>query len=524
MKNFLKNLTNTLNEEANISVTENGALGYRSSGKNLLDLNFKVSSYRNATVKEITDDFYKAFWDNRLLTLKWLFFARDIRGGLGERRLFRIIFEDLAHYHEPKYILKAIPLIAEYGRYDDLFVILDKSYIGHTRRYAVLNYLKETFFKDLQDMEQGRPVTLLAKWLPSCNASSAKTKKLAEIIRKSFRLGEKDYRKKLSALRKYIDVTEVKTCANKWGEIDYKKVPSKANLLYGRAFFKHDKARREAFLNRVLQGEEKINSSVLYPHDIVYKYMVENYGRTKDYDKNLEALWQGLSENFTLGDKAKSTIVVADGSGSMYTPVSAGSGVTALDVANALAIYFAQGLAGEFKNKYITFSERPQLVDLNKGGNLKEKIEIALTHNECANTNIEAVFDLILTTAVNNKLKQEDFPANILVISDMEFDYAAEGPADERLFTTLAKRYGAAGYKLPRLIFWNVCGRSGTIPLKENANGLVLVSGFSPNIAKMIMDNELDPYKCLVNILEGPRYDKVHNAFCRKKSLRPVRD
>ena len=193
----------------------------------------------------------------------------------------------------------------------------------------------------------------------------------------------------------------------------------------------------------------------------------------------------------------------------------------AIDVCNALAIYFAFGLKGAFKEKYITFSENPQLVDLSKGDTLLEKMNIAFAYDEVANTNIEAVFDLILQTALKQKTKKDAMPENILILSDMEFDYAVSAPVDEKLFQTIRRKYEEKGYKLPRLIFWNLCSHSMTIPLRENENGVMLVSGFSPNIAQMIMSDKLDPYEALKELLEKPRYDLVHNAYCRPKDLRP---
>ena len=196
--------------------------------------------------------------------------------------------------------------------------------------------------------------------------------------------------------------------------------------------------------------------------------------------------------------------------------------VTALDVANALAIYFAEHSSGEFKDKYITFSERPQLVDFSKADSLHDKLQIALTYDECANTNIEKVFDLILTTAIKHNMRKEDMPKNILIISDMEFDSCAtSGDSDiwsrnrpnQRLFEIIAQRYADAGYQLPRLVFWNVNSRTGTIPVKENELGVALVSGFSVNIVKMVMSNKLDPYECLLETLNSERYAPIEKAL-----------
>ena len=381
---------------------------------------------------------------------------------------------------------------------------------------------------DMDAMKHGdESISLLAKWLPSPNASSAKTKELAKIIYKEFGMSEKEYRKILSSLRGYLDVVERKMSANQWDKIKYEAVPSRANLIYKNAFLKHDEDRRVEYLKALERGETKINSSVLYPHDIVHKYREEcGYGCYRgcgDYDASLEAMWKALPDTVNGGG---STIVVADGSGSMMTPVGTGTNVQALDVAQALAIYFAEHAKGPYHNRYITFSSHPQFVCFNDEMTLKDKITEAWTHNECSNTNIEAVFDLILETAVRNHLHQDDIPVNVLIISDMEFDSCAEysrvmakdwsgrpyprmKQVDLTLFKVIEERYRNAGYKLPRLIFWNVNSRTGAIPVRENDMGVALVSGFSVNICKMVMSGEADPYKCLLETLNSPRYQAV---------------
>ena len=215
------------------------------------------------------------------------------------------------------------------------------------------------------------------------------------------------------------------------------------------------------------------------------------------------------------------TIVVADGSGSMTCNVGGNSRVTALEVANALAIYFAEHSSGDFKDKYITFSSRPQLVDFSQYNSLIDKLRVAYSYSECSNTNIEKVFNLILTTAVNGNMEQEDMPKNVLIISDMEFDscaccgdgYYSFNRPSARLFEVIKKRFEYAGYKMPRLVFWNVNSRTGTIPVKENDLGVALVSGFSTNVCKMIMSGKTDPYECLVETLMSERYDAVEAAL-----------
>ena len=516
---FYQKLQNTLDDSsANRSVTENGAVGYKTSGKKLLDMNFAVSSLRSKPDKEVEMQFAEACGENLNNAIVWLFFARDCTKGMGERRLFRICFKYLAR-EWPVITRKLVPLVAEYGRWDDLWCLLDSPNL----KGCVLQLVTAQLTSDMRNAQQGKSISLLAKWLPSETTSSQETRNLAGIIRASLQVTPRRYRKVLSALRKYLDVTERKMSANQWGEIKYEAVPSRANLNYNSAFLRHDEERRREYLGKLEKGETKINSSVLFPHDIVHKYIDSPSWRlsTLPYDAALEAMWKGLPNTVEGG---AGTIVVADGSGSMTSPVGK-TKITAWEVAHSLAIYFAEKLPKPFRDKYITFSMNPQLVNLSGANTLKGKLDIAVRHDECANTNIEAVFDLILRTAVQNQLRQDEMPKNIVIISDMEFDNcASSGSVNEvnywtrhrpttTLFETIAKKYESLGYKLPRLVFWNVNSRTGTIPVKENDLGVALVSGFSPNVAKMVLSGKLDPYEALMDTLNSPRYDKVREAL-----------
>lgn len=501
---FMNAITNELNNEKQL--TENGAVGFRTTGKKLLDLNFSVASLRSASEQTIINKFMDAYFENPMLAVKWLFYARDVREGLGERRLFRTVLKQLAT-DKPEVIRTIFNFVPEYGRYDDLWCLLDTDL-----KQSVISVVKEWLDEDWTNMENGKSISLLAKWLPSENTSSIKTKRYATIIRKSLDTTSRNYRKMLSQMRKYIDVVERKMSAKQWNEINYEAVPSRANLIYNNAFLRNDEERRREYLEKLEKGEVKINAGTLYPHDIVHKYMGGGwYSSLKALDATLEGLWKALPDTVK---GAENTIVVADGSGSMTCNVGDNTNVTALDVANALAIYFAERSSGEFKDKYITFSSRPQLVDFSKAKTLRDKIQIALSHNEVADTNIEATFDLILQTAVNNHMSQEDMPKNVLIISDQEFNSAVgyHSP-NETLFVTIAKKYTMYGYKLPRLIFWNVNSRTSTIPVKENELGVALVSGFSVNIVKMVMSNKTDPYECLLEALNVERYQPIEDAI-----------
>lgn len=508
---FMNKMSGVLNDDYNESITENGAVGYRTTGKDLLDLNFAVSSLRNATPDDIRGRFERAFAEDNLYGLKWLMMCRDAREGLGEKRTPRIIFRYLAKV-EPNIAKALIPLIPEYGRFDDLF-----AFFGTKCEKDALKYIKDQFEEDQRCMRAKKPISLLAKWLASENASSKETKKNAKIIRNYLGLSSRNYRKELTKMRSYLKVVEVDMSAKNWSGINYEAVPSKANLLYKNAFLRNDEERRRAYLESLSKGEAKINSSVNFPHDIVHQYVKGSwYVDSLSTDTALEELWKALPD---MVKEEGNTLVVRDGSGSMGVRVDNNSSVTALEVATALAIYFSERCSGEFKDKFITFSSRPDIIDLHNCKNLAAKIRRCYQEDDCSNTNIEATFDLILTTAIRNHMKQSDMPKTVLIISDMEFDSATYSYSDygrrsvnEKLFTTIEKKFRQAGYKLPRLVFWNVNSRTGTIPVKENELGVALVSGFSVNVCKMVLSGELDPYKCLIEQLDAARYQPVEDA------------
>ena len=511
---FMQNVKNMLNNEYNTSITENGAVGYRTSGKALLDLNFAVSSFRNASPKEIVDQFIKAYYEDPKLAIRWLFFAGDVRQGLGERRLFKIILMELSQ-SRPALMKALMPLIPEYSRWDILVALIDTPLVEEAAEL-----IKKQLQEDSTNMEKGTSISLCAKWLPSENASSSNTKRLARLLATKLSLTSRQYRKMLASYRSYLNVVEVKMSQKRWSDIDYEAVPSRANLLYNVAFLRNDEERRRAFLGAVKKGEKSVHAGVLYPHDIVHSYM--DYDKkpgwvyVKPVDDTLEELWKALPD-YVQG--AGNTLCIADGSGSMWTKVGS-SQVSCLEVANAIAIYFSEHCTGQFKDTYITFSQTPQFVDLSKGKTLYDKLCIAIHYNEVANTNIEAVFNLILDTALKYHMPQCELPENLLILSDMEFDAATRNyvngsyiSPDEKLFNTFAKKYASHGYRLPRLVFWNICSRTKTVPIRENALGVALVSGFSPVITKMVLSNEVDPYKMLVQQLMVPRYDAVEQAI-----------
>ena len=495
------NFMNAL-EKGQISHTENGAVGNITTGSKLVDLNFKIPSFRNGIDKYA---FIHALNEDKLLALKWLLYLRDVREGVGERKSFREFVVALVDYNLEiaNTFIDGVD-IAEYGRWDDYVDIAYKVQNDFIRN-LILNKIDTQLAQDMQNMDDGKPVSLLAKWLPSVNASSKETKGKAKMVCRYLQFTERDYRRTLSELRAYIDVVERKMSANKWGEVNYEGVPSKANVLYKNAFSRHDEERRNEYLESLKSGNEKINANAMFLHDIVQAY------HPYHVDDTLEEMWKAQKKC----DGFENTLVVRDGSGSMMCSVG-NSNVTALTVATAITLYCAENNSGEFHNKFITFGSRPKLCDITGLNSLKDKLEYSYREADCSSTDIEKTFKLILNTAIENNIPQEDMPKTVLIVSDMEFN-AAQGYYGERnnshLFKGIQRDFEGHGYKMPKVIFWNVNSRTNTIPMTENDLGVILLSGFSKNLMQMVMSSKANPYEALVEQLNKPRYEIIDKIF-----------
>jgi len=478
MLQYLKNLTNQ-------TLTENGAATLRSTGSACLDLFATVGALRCAGDGEIETRFLRAYAENPDLAMKILFYARDVRGGLGERRVFRVLMRWLANNQLPSAV-RNLPWTAEYGRWDDVLALLDTPARGEA--VALLKYQLNL---DLAALEKGEPVSLLAKWLPSVNASNADTVAMARDLARAFGMTEARYRRTLSALRRQIRILE-NSLRERDYTFDYAAQPSKAMFKYRRAFVRNDGVRYREFMARVNRGEAKLHTGALMPYEIV-----EAAYKASEADRAaLDATWNAL-EDFTDGENA---LVVADGSGSMYW----GGQPSPASVAQSLAIYFAQRNRGAFHNCFITFSTNPRLVEI-KGADIVEQVRYCRTFNECANTDLQKVFELILRAAVANRLPQSQLPSTLYIVSDMEFD-ACAGNASLSNFEAARQLYRRHGYRLPRVVFWNVQSRNQQQPVRSNAQGVALVSGCTPRIFSQVMAGEMDPYRNMMNVVGGERY------------------
>lgn len=519
---MMNELKSEIERNSNLQMTENGATGFSTTGNELVDLNFKVPSFRKGVPMEDLMRFDLAMRNNLSYAIKWLFFVRDVREGLGEKRAFIEFFTRFWKFNQNK-AKNVIELIGEYGRWKDIFDIIEFSKDNELKGVCY-NVIERQLKQDIENLITGKNISLLAKWMPSINASDS-ARPMALELRNRLGLSNKEYRKMLSNLRKHIGVVERLTCSNKWNEVNYESVPSKANLRYKDAFLKHDEVRRREFLDAVLSGKEnapKINASVLYPYEIWAKYTHENPNSRKSYcsaclpieiDKSLEALWSNMKDINCGGN----TMVVCDGSGSMLSPIGGSKSIQAIDVSRSLSVYFSERCDGEFKNKFIEFSSNPLFIDISGCKTLFDKVCLIHKYEDCSNTDIEKVFMLILNAAVNNNMKQSDLPDRVLIVSDMEFDrattlnrwYGDFQSNMKSLFENITIQYNKAGYKMPKLVFWNVNSRTNTIPVTENEMGIILVSGFSVNIAKMVMSGKTDPWLILKETLDSDRYSLI---------------
>ena len=477
-----------LKKEANKTLTENGAITYSTTSSDCLDLFATIGALRNTSDEDIIDRFTKAYIEDPLLTMKIIFYGRDIRGGLGERKVFRTIIKYMAE-HNYDSIQKNIHNIPEFGRYDDLLMLLNTKYESD-----MINLIKEQLNKDLKSEND---ISLLGKWLPSINASNNETVNNGKRIAKLLNMKYADYRKTLSLLRKKINILE-NYLRTKSYTFDYSKQPSKAMYKYKKAFIRNDEDRYMKFLESVNKGEKTLHTGTLYPYDIVEELLNRRNSMTDNEKEAANTTWNNL-EDFTNNENA---LVVMDGSGSMLSGKP-----MAISIAMSLAIYFAERNKGVFHNHFITFSERPKMVEI-KGDNIFDKVQYCRRYNEVANTNIQKVFELILNTAVKYNIPQSELPTTVYVISDMEWD-AQEQNYDRSTHEFIKNLFNKANYTLPTIVYWNVQSRHNNMPILKDEIDTVLVSGFSPKIFSMVINKDINPYAFMLNILNSERYRNI---------------
>jgi hypothetical protein len=482
----MSKLLSAIKTDVNFTLTENGAVTHASTLNDVLDFYYHAPARRG---QDNTGLFNKALAEDKQLALRALCYLRDVRGGQGERETFRQGLRLLEKNFKDCFAA-VLPHVSEYGRWDDILEFVDNK--------MVQSMVKAQLTADVLASEEGKSVSLLAKWLPSANASSPKTKALARKWIAVLGVTERNYRKVLSTLRAHIQVVETQMSAGKFTAVNYSRVPSKASLRYRTAFHKRDGERYTAFLEKAVKGEVKINAGTLYPYDLVSKYV--GYGSLGCKDMTIEAQWKQLPN---YADTDANALVVCDVSGSMMS----GSGsVPPITVAVSLAIYIAERNKGIFKDHFITFSDNPKLVKI-QGDSLWQKCQNLSRAEWGMSTNVQAAFDLVLSTAVKHKLGQEEIPSSIFIVSDMEFNSCCRNHTN---FEHIKAKFAQAGYTMPKLVFWNVNSRNNQTPVTQDEQGTFLVSGCSPSIfAKAVNTESCTPLELMLEVLNSPRYERV---------------
>ena len=497
---------NAMNNANNYAITENGALTHKSTMSGLLDMFALGGAYRTRSDADCILLFKKAYEEDALRALKCLFYLRNVRGGQGERRFFRVVLKWLAKNH-PEDVIRNLENIPFYGRWDDLYAL-----VGTPVEDKMFYLMKQQLVLDLKS----KTPSLLAKWLKSENTSSHESRQLATLTRKKFNLTSREYRKALSSLRERIRVLERLMSAGRWDEIEFDKIPSRAGMIYRNAFARHDierqKTGKTTYENFMKDTKTKVNAKALYPYECVAAatdIMRESLDWCSDFEPALDDVnrlainkyWENLTDYFK--GATFNGIAVVDTSGSMR-----GSEASApINVAISLGLYCAEHNKGPFAGHYISFSSRPQWI-ATEGVDFCDKVARIYRTNLCENTDIEATFDLLLNIALRPDVKKKDIPQNVIIISDMEFDAARQWKGNSgTLMEHIADKWRTWGLKMPNLIFWNVQARQNNIPMTVK-DGITFVSGFSPALFEQIMKGKT-AFELMLDVLDGEMYARI---------------
>lgn len=472
----MADLVNALKQNSTVSNSKGGKYYFTSYDANL---DFFSGVNRYTSKENIENAFACAFTENRDLALANLLYVLDVRGGKGERNIFKTAFTWLCVNH-PDAAIEIIPFIPEYGRWD--YILCG---IGTPVEENVLDIIRSQLDKDLISDNP----SLLGKWLPSVRTHGKNNPQAANLA-KLLGMSQKKYRKALSYLRLKINLVEKNLTEKKYDAIDFEAVPTKAMLKYRNAFANHMKDEYDEYRASVVKGEKKINTSGLFCYEIVKKIENSMYLSSSAEEEELYDLMWKNQKDFLEGNKTN-VLVMSDTSGSMRC-------YNGLPLANSLglATYIAERNHGYFHNHFMTFSSLPQLVEL-KGNTITEKLHSFRTIVE--NTDIDLAFMLLRKTCVSNHISQEDMPSHIIIISDMEFDMGCMSKNGTN-FQGWKKAYEDAGYKLPTIIFWNVAGAPKGFPVTKFDNDVCMVSGFSTSLLESILT--LDEYTPVTAMLE----------------------
>ena len=497
------NFATAINEESKRTFTENGQEALNTTGNAVLDLFGTIGSLRDADELRVQTLFAEAYKEDPLLATKCLFYARDVRGGLGERKVFRTLLKYAAKMH-PECIRPNIIYIPFFGRYDDLYELIDTPVEDD-----MWAYMKFVFESDIKSMEDKEPCTLLAKWMKSSKTTVKETRRLGLLTAKKLGMQEREYKRKLHALREYLKVVEVDMAARRWSNIEYSKLPSRAIRKYVASFKRHDNDRYLEWIESIKKGESKVNASTLYPYDLIERYLNTNsmYNRLGDYDELVEAQWKALPDYVGKGVNA---MVIADTSGSMFCATSGGKKGRPLTSAVGLALYFAEHNTGAYHNLWMSFSHDSSIQTV-KGETLLQKLHNINYDKWDGDTNIELAFDKILNIAIKHRVPRDEMIKSLIIISDMEFNQCTERSSYHWTFyDNMYEKYRDAGYDLPNVVFWNVDSRQNVFHADSKRKGVQLCSGQSTATFKQLLESiGKTPIEMMLKVLNQERYSII---------------
>ena len=492
-----------LKTEAEYTLTLNGAKTHGSTGNACLDFFAVSGGMRYRRPADQIRLFDRAYIETPDLAMKLLFHIRDIRGGMGERKLFRTLLRHVA-FTWPDSAGKNVEYVAEFGRWDDVLCLL-----GTPSENWAVQAVRKQLEEDREALErrvageENAHISLLAKWLPSDNASGTRTRQTARRLIKAMGMERKDYRRLVTALRARIGLVERQLTGKHPEKISYEAVPAQAMLKYRNAFMRHDSDRYTNYLRDVRGGVQHIHTGTLFPYEVLRPFFKGWYWSLSDPQgmNTLELLWKYLPG----GVGNVNAISVVDTSGSMF--LRRGPLVPAL-VSQAMELYCAERCEGLFHNHMITFESTPHLVEIH-GANLRDKLKYISTLPWGGSTNLEAVFDLILTTAVKGRVKQNELPQVIYIFSDMEFNCCMKN-ADQTVYESARERFEAAGYQMPAVVFHNVNSWQMQTPVKAHTRGTALSSGTSTCTMEQKFDGNITPMGHMLRVLNSERYAMIH--------------
>lgn len=472
------------------------------------------------------------------------FQTRNIRGGKGERQLFKkmmlYFYDAFGSLFTPEFL----ELFPRYGCWDDLFQLATDKQTSESLRYGILVLTKNQLEQDVQSLEQGKSVSLCAKWCPREDRMGDLYKQLAKMMYPEIKkLSErhKTLRQTLSKLNVAAKTTEIKMCANTWADIVPKEVPAVCRQKHMKAFLNENKRGAsesedrmvcrehfQEFFAKAAAGEVKMNGAeTIYPHEVVSRilHLLGNENSFPDEKNALIGQWLAIVNKAKEGGALQNCIAMCDFSGSM-------SGLPKL-ICTALGLLVAE-VNGT--NKILTFDSEPKWHTFPEGDIFQKVASISDELGQGLSTDFQKAMDLVLSDIVKQRIRPEDVPKDLIVFTDMGWDQACgsdkrsgytgnryrhnvkteEVQTHIEMIREAFRRTGEDMWSVPfvppRIVIWNLRANYKDFHATSDEEGVVMLSGWSPSLFKVLQEKGVEvmtPYQALRAQLDDPMYDAV---------------